>query len=1479
MPTEAPLILEAVDTKTLEPLTYEVIAWEPEREFMKAESKQPGDRWISVGEDGAKHPVLLRPVKGTGHYRVVGGAGGKLNGLRITQVKSEEEYRQEAKTKAKEKRAAERAELAKLTPEERQQRQAEKLQSQAGRREAERQFTSAVLGPEPDVDLPEGTTPEEAKKIVAQAHRERLKTAMKVAKDVQKKVMLDAEVRVQAGLSTSYPKSQGALGMLNIDDIVTQRGLAKGPGYRRPLAEEAERNGLTVDALADAVQDIKERAALEEGKPLPPKGTPPGAAIQASGAEGFGEQQAAQAQIKQLQQQQNDAIRQAILDTIDENAQYGDVLKARAALRDAYRAAAAKATGRVFEPGFQVSFGEPNLDHIVDSIEDQYLTGHVNAFLDEVEREHPAEEFLDLTDAQSEEGLHATRGAAAFDALHEVALATLGQGAINRDAVEVLGPEGAAVVMARALRQAFTPEDQKQILAALEEHHVEEQKGLLPAATQEAATLREQAHGIELELATTAKDLALAAEMTHNKLEILKEARRVLGGTLGRLEARAALIQALREAPKDSLTVPMGKMTPQRAVQTAVALGLKQGDYRIDHAMGEATLTLQGEGQDRLIAPVDQAARSEREIAMALKKGQLDQEGYLPQGFSARTSSRFDNPIMEPPALQTKLDLPESSSPQELKARVRQHIGSRLAEGQRPGDILHDLEFGNTAANLGPELAAQVSDIAKEGLTPAVIKAGDTDPGQQLVKEFMEATGTPGDAAFHGQSVNLDHPDFREAMHRTLAEDPRTRAAHIPDGELSTEHESDLRDFYLKDVVKTEPGAVVDPEGKAAKLASLGPEPEQFDLAGTPMDDLGMDPQPSPAWKAWDAKRRQIERDHDAGAAAWKALVDSHGGQKGAYAAVRQNMADALAVRFAKHCQDITGIKLRLGDMDGRQGLGMTLEGQIRAAMPEAAKPFEGMSKGVKLASGLSMSGQFVFQQRAIKGFLSLKRMGLYAGAGSGKTAIMLGGLSSLHSAGKLNKAILAVPSVVQAQFGAEAAKFLDPTSGMRVHARPGETFEQRLAAYKDPEKHAIVVTHQGLRDDTMRLLGKHRGLEGDALQKFVEQTPGPELSKAVRDAFAAEGIDYNAVMVDEAHNILSRKGKEDATMTRLLDAHGHAAEYHILATGNPIRNDASEAWGMLHKTDPTRYPEGSRDEFLRRFGVDTPLTRRSLKQEISRYFFADRVHPGVGANHKTVSVQLGASQQGAIQEIERASAKLRTGDPDPVKWAKVLAPEAFEGKDESQAADIAERIKKANGTFREAKLKAIINAHPDDNAKVAKAVELAQHHVGKGEPTVIFSHSIKGVHLLEAQLKAKGLKVATLTGKDSGAGKDAKAAQFMGGPGKQPEADVFVLSDAASTGLNLQRGKALIHLDTPDVYLTHEQRSARIHRLGQTQDVSIYDLVADHPYEKKARERLKKKEVLTKIFQSPAGYTDDEGFAETLSRVKARAAQDQWGE
>jgi hypothetical protein len=72
--------------------------------FLK--SIPPGARWITVRPNGPGtegHPLLIQP-SGNGAFRVIGGAGGKLNTLKLTGVRSEAEYADRQKDSAKARR-------------------------------------------------------------------------------------------------------------------------------------------------------------------------------------------------------------------------------------------------------------------------------------------------------------------------------------------------------------------------------------------------------------------------------------------------------------------------------------------------------------------------------------------------------------------------------------------------------------------------------------------------------------------------------------------------------------------------------------------------------------------------------------------------------------------------------------------------------------------------------------------------------------------------------------------------------------------------------------------------------------------------------------------------------------------------------------------------------------------------------------------------------------------------------------------------------------------------------------------------------------------------------------------------------------------------------------------------------------------------------------------------------------------------------
>jgi SNF2 family DNA or RNA helicase len=274
------------------------------------------------------------------------------------------------------------------------------------------------------------------------------------------------------------------------------------------------------------------------------------------------------------------------------------------------------------------------------------------------------------------------------------------------------------------------------------------------------------------------------------------------------------------------------------------------------------------------------------------------------------------------------------------------------------------------------------------------------------------------------------------------------------------------------------------------------------------------------------------------------------------------------------------------------------------------------------------------------------------------------------------------------------------------------------------------------------------------------------------------------------------------------------------------------------------------------------------MAQELSRYWFNGRVDVGKECYKSNPSVPLTDHQKETVAQVELASGKLRTGAKDTVKWAKMLAPQAFQGKPEADHDAIAAKVQKSVGTMREAAMNRAINLDPE-GGKMAEHVRIAKERIAEGKPVVIFAHNLEAIGHIQAAMEKAGIKSVGLTGKDSSKDKASKAAQFQ-----QGHADVIVMSDAGATGLNLQRGKCIIHHDIPATAMVHNQRTARIHRLGQTDNVESITLQADHPWEANNMERIKRKGVLGEIFQDPNGFLDDTGLAGDLKAVRARAGQ-----
>lgn len=558
---------------------------------------------------------------------------------------------------------------------------------------------------------------------------------------------------------------------------------------------------------------------------------------------------------------------------------------------------------------------------------------------------------------------------------------------------------------------------------------------------------------------------------------------------------------------------------------------------------------------------------------------------------------------------------------------------------------------------------------------------------------------------------------------------------------------------------------------------------------------------------------------------------------------------------------------------DERHSIGHAAERQIAGMMGVIGKNFK-PGAPTKLWAPSMSGGKNAARQRLVKLVEANKRVVAAFGTGSGKSLLQLASFTHLKEQGKAKRGLFLVPSIVQGQFSGEALRYLEPGK-FNWHIQPGASREERIAAYKNPEHDFAVMTHQSFRDDMLHLGAQHAGVTTGEMSNRLGAMTDDERKEWMGELMKREGINFDYLTVDESQNTLNRAGKENSGLANVVDALSHHTPHYLLASGDPVKNDASEVFDLLKKMDPARYKD--RSAFMRRYGTDTVASKDALKREMARFIYPSKIDPDVAAERKTETIQLSAGQKLAMSEMDKhfSDARLaRMQGKVDVAAVRAISPGSFEGVPEDKHEEVARNLQANIGILKSSATQRIINTHAD-NAKVDHLSKMAAER--KGKPGVVFAHSLDAVKAITARLESEGHRVVSLTGADSSQEKERKRLMFNPEQG-EAQADILVASDAGATGMNVQRGEWLVQMDTPQTAMTHGQRQGRIFRTGQKNNVELTDLVADHPDERKARDRLSKKYGLRDMMTSSMEGLDDTGVAAFLKNVQSSKEDSQAG-
>jgi SNF2 family DNA or RNA helicase len=125
--------------------------------------------------------------------------------------------------------------------------------------------------------------------------------------------------------------------------------------------------------------------------------------------------------------------------------------------------------------------------------------------------------------------------------------------------------------------------------------------------------------------------------------------------------------------------------------------------------------------------------------------------------------------------------------------------------------------------------------------------------------------------------------------------------------------------------------------------------------------------------------------------------------------------------------------------------------------------------------------------------------------------------------------------------------------------------------------------------------------------------------------------------------------------------------------------------------------------------------------------------------------------------------------------------------------------------------------------SKLDELVALLMRHVGAGEKVLVFTAFRQTLDRLVPRVADAGLRAAVYHGSLSRTAKEAAIAAFR----DDPDTSVLLSTESAGEGRNLQFCHVMVNVDLPWNPMQIEQRLGRLHRVGQTRDVLLTNLVS----------------------------------------------------
>ncbi len=348
------------------------------------------------------------------------------------------------------------------------------------------------------------------------------------------------------------------------------------------------------------------------------------------------------------------------------------------------------------------------------------------------------------------------------------------------------------------------------------------------------------------------------------------------------------------------------------------------------------------------------------------------------------------------------------------------------------------------------------------------------------------------------------------------------------------------------------------------------------------------------------------------------------------------------------------------------------------------------------------------------------------------------------------------------------------------------------------------------------------------------------------RDSEKYSNIEFDTIILDEAQQIKNRFSLSAQAVKSLQ------AERRFVLTGTPMENSLTDLWSIFDFLMPGYL--GPATEFKERYEI--PIEKTSDKSALRR--LRQRLGPFVLRRTKA---EVAPELPPKIEQI----ASCEMSQEQKSVYQSILAVGRQEVFDHAgKGSQAKQRMAVLMTLMRLRQASCHLDLLPQDepkhwtepSSKLDMCLELIEEAISGNHRILVFSQFVRMLKLVLGALEEKQIDYCYLDG--ATVDRQYEVQKFQ----NSPEIPVFLISlKAGGTGLNLTGADTVIHFDPWWNPAVEEQATARAHRIGQSNIVTSYKLIAkDSVEEKIVRLQEKKRELIASTL------TSDEAFVQNLT-------------